>query len=127
MKFNSLQIYYFTTPIFFILYYYFDINLRISIPGAEDYWIYLYYLICFIASFFIFKNIIAGALFALVESSINILFLLMSVFIPIVNIGKNTTNINPVNFGTAELLHFFITGAILLYSFHSNPLFNNKR
>ena len=122
MQFNTLHIYYLATPVFFILYYVFDINLRIVIPGAADAWLFVYYTVCFLAGFFAFKSAVTGALFSLFESSINILLLLLSVLMPIYTIGNNPDGIGAAHFGLAELMHFLIAGSILLISFYRNPL-----
>jgi len=98
----------------------------VSIPGAQDYWTYLYYLICFIAGFVVFKSVMAGALFSLVESSANILLLLLSVWLPVINVGGNPIANSGIHFGAPELIHFIIAGAILLLSFYSNPIITKK-
>ena len=126
MNFKLLQIYYLATPVFFILYYFFDINLRLSIPGANDYWLYLYYLVVFIASFIVFKNITAGALFSLIESSINIFLLMLSVLMPVLNFGLDPEN-SSIGFGLPELIHFLFAGSILLQSFYLNPIILKNR
>lgn len=126
MKLNTLKIYYLATPIFFILHYYFNINLRLSLPVSAHNWIYIYYLICFLAGFIAFKNIIVGAVFSLVESSFNILLLLLSVMLPIFTLGITVAENTNITFGSSELLHFFIAGFVLLKSFYMNPLISQK-
>ena len=110
------------TPVFFVLYYYFDLNLRLSIPGGQEYWTYLYYIICFSAGFIAFRNVMTGAIFSLIESSINILLLLLSVMMPVVNLAQLPMENIRMNFGVVEIIHFFIAGSVLLLSFYSNPL-----
>lgn len=126
MHSKTLHIYYTATPVFFVLYYFFDINLRISIPGASDYWLYSYYLVCFIASFIVFKNITTGAIFALIESSINIFLLMLSVLTPILNFGLNPEN-SSIVFGMPELIHFIIAMIIFSQSFYLNPIILKSR
>lgn len=122
MQFNTLHIYYLATPVFFILHYAFDINLRIVIPGAPDGWLYAYYLFCFVAAFTAFNSVLTGAIFALIESSVNILLLLLNVLLPIYTIGHDGAAFENTAFGVPELVHFLIAGSILLYSFYRNPL-----
>ena len=122
MHVNTLQVYYLATPVFFILHFIFDINLRISIPGAHDSWLYMYYALCFVAGFIAFNTVITGAVFSLIESTINILLLLLSVLMPIYNIGHVAGENGGIAFGLPELVHFFIAGSILLVSFYQNPL-----
>lgn len=127
MPLNTLHIYYLATPVFFLLHYAFDINLRIVIPGAPDGWLYAYYLFCFVAGFIAFKSALTGALFSLVECTVNISLLLLSVLLPIYALGDGTAGIGNVAFGVPELVHFFIAGSILLYSFYRNPLVARSR
>ncbi len=126
MKLNTLQIYYLLSPLFFILHYFFDINLRLSIPGASEHWFFIYYLVCFVASFFVFKNAIAGALFSLFESALNILLLLLSVMLPVFTLASAAVDNVAFKFGVPELLHFFIVGFVLVKSFYVNPLFARR-
>jgi hypothetical protein len=122
MQFNTLHIYYLSTPVFFLLHFGFDVNLRISIPGAADAWLYAYYALCFLASLVAFRNAVTGALFSLLESSVNILLLLLSVLMPIYTVGHTSESFVTAAFGVPELLHFLIAGSILLISFYRNPL-----
>ena len=122
MTIRTLQLYYLATPVFFLLHFGFDINLRISIPGVADAWLYAYYALCFLAGFVAFNSAVTGALFSLLESSVNILLLLLSVLMPIYTIGHASENVVATAFGVPELLHFLIAGSILLISFYRNPL-----
>ena len=125
MKFTTIRFYYLATPVFFILHQYFGINLRVSIPTGQDAWLYLYYIICFAASFIVFKSVIAGALFTIIESSVNILLLILSVWLPIINMGTGNME-QGMQFGVQEIIHFLIVGTILLVGFYSNPLLTKK-
>ncbi len=127
MKIDALRIYYLATPLFLILHYYFDLNLRVSIPGMPGGWILGYYFVCFAGGFVAFKSNVTGALFSLVESSVNILLLMLSILLPIYTIGSNPAEGIDFSFGTAELFHFLIVGSILLRSFYMNPLLTRQR
>ena len=122
MQFNTLHIYYLLTPVFFLLHFGFGVNLRSSIPGVADAWLYAYYALCFLAGFIAFRKAVTGALFSLLESSVNIMLLLLSVLMPIYTVGNSPDGIAAAHFGLAELIHFLIAGTILLISFYRNPL-----
>jgi hypothetical protein len=89
--------------------------------------LYAYYLFCFFASFLVFNNPLTGALFSLFECSLNILLLILSIMLPIYYIGDNPLDGNSFNFGIAELIHFFLAGSVLLYSFYVNPLIMGRK
>ena len=126
MQFNTLHVYYLSTPVFFLLHFGFDVNLRISIPVIADAWLYAYYALCFLAGFVAFRNAVTGALFSLLESSVNISLWLLSVLMPIYTIGNNPDGIGAAHFGLAELFHFLIAGTILMISFYCNPLVSTR-
>ena len=126
MNFSAVQLYYLITPLFFILQINFDVNLRVAIPGNSESLVILYYVVCFFASFIVFKNIIVGYVFALIESSINVLLLLLSVMLPIFTLDVNHLESVSIKFGAAEILHFIIVGSVLVYSFYRNPLMGGR-
>lgn len=127
MTSNSLRFYYLATPLFLILHFYFDLNLRVAMPGASTGLLLIYYLVCFAAGFVVFKNPVFGAIFSLAESSINIFLLILSVMLPVFTLGGAAGDQAPVRFGVAELLHFLLVGSILLHGFYLNPLILGKR
>jgi hypothetical protein len=86
----------------------------------------VYYLACFGAGFVAFRNVVSGAVFSLVESSINIFLLILSVMLPVFTLGDREVADVRAGFGAAELLHFLIVGSVLLHSFYLNPLITGK-
>ena len=127
MQKNPLHIYYLATPVFFLLDYLLGINLRVSIPGGSEFWLNGYYVVCFFAAFIVFKHELTGALFSLMECSINILLLFLSVMVPVFNLGQDPLESSGFKFGVQEMIHFFIAGSVLLYSFYTNPLMLNRQ
>jgi hypothetical protein len=123
---SVLRNYYLATPLFFLLDYYVHIRLRVALPGAPAYYYYLYYLLCFVAGFVLFKHALLGALFSLLESSINLLLLLLTVFVPVVKLKQWQEQAITYHFGVVELLHFMLVGAILLIGFYHNPLLRKR-
>lgn len=129
MKKNELiRLYYFITPLFFAVDLLFGVNLRISIPVAEsESFYYLYITACFVLGSFVFKSPLSSAWFGLAESSVNILFLMLSVMLPIFRLAGDLDAANLFSFGIQELLHFLIAGSVLILSFHLNPLIRGNR
>lgn len=125
-----LKYYYLLTPVFAAADIFFNVNLRINIPGGHESIEYAYYLVCFFASFFVFRNALSAALFCLFECVINILLLALSVMWPLITLGGTIDSAvqSQFKFGITELLHFIIAGGVLLYCFYTNPLiFKSKR
>lgn len=85
---------------------------------------YAYYGLCFVAGFLVLKSDLLAALTALLECSVNILLLLLSVLAPLLTIGVQVEAGNDVTytFGVAELIHFAIVGCMLVLAFYQNPL-----
>lgn len=117
-----LKIYYLMTPAFMLLDYGAGLKLRIVFPAEIGSYTILYYAICFIGGFFAFKQTLIAALFCLFESSINILLLLLSIFLPVLSPGQGDGDSPGYSFGGMDLIHFFIVGAVLLFGFYQNPL-----
>lgn len=120
-----LKIYYFLTPLFVMVELLFGLNLRITFPfttfaGAE----YIYCGLCFMIPCFLLKKDLWISLFSLTESVLNILFLCLSVLMPYFNLAKVLDQGGDLGFkfGVAECVHFLIAGAVLLYSFYTNPI-----
>lgn len=123
-KDNFLQVYYFVTPIFFIFEYFFGFNIRVKLPADFAFLNYIYYIICFLGAFLFFKYKVGAAIFSLVECSINIFTLLLSVMLPVFMLGSMDTT--EIIFGKIEIIHFLIAGIFLIISFRENPLINRQ-
>ena len=121
---RTLKYYYLVTPIFVGLDVIFDFNIRVTIPFGNESIEYLYYAICFSASFVLFRSERTASMFCLAECTINLAMLALSVVIPIANLGSSIENGGALSyqFGAAELTHFLVAGAILLFCFYTNPL-----
>ncbi len=124
-----LKYYYLFTPVFAAADIFFDVNIRINIPGGHEAVEYVYYFICFFSSFFVFKTAISAALFSLFECVINIFLLALSVMWPIIMLGEtiDSAGLSQFKFGMPELIHFIIAGGVLLYCFYTNPLIQKSR
>ena len=121
-----LSKYYLATPAFMLVEWLAGLNLRVSIPWGGDLLTYLYMAACFVLGGFILKKPSYLNLFALIESSVNLFLLVLSVYLPIIAVTGGPGEAGTFTFGIAELIHFVIVGSILLYVFYSNPLMKNN-
>ena len=119
-----LKYYYLATPVFVVIEYLFGLDIRLEIPGDNQLVTLVYYGICFLAGFVFFNNQFTAAIFSLLECSVNILLLLLSILWPIINLGNeiNAGVATEFRFGVIELFHFLMVGGVLLVSFYLNPL-----
>lgn len=125
---RDLKVYYLLTPVFAVLDYGFGIDIRLVVPGGSMIIEMIYYLVCFASPFFIFQSGLVAIIFSLAESTLNILLLILSVFIPVIMMSQNfeANAANNFIFGVTEVLHFMLVGAVLLYGFYGNPLLTRK-
>jgi hypothetical protein len=114
--------YYLLTPLFALLAYAADINIRLQTPWESGLFDAFYYLVCFAAPFFVFRTPVMGALFSQLECSANILLLLLSVMLPVLTAGEKLASGEPLafEFGPAQLVHFILVGGVLAWVFHQN-------
>ena len=117
-----LKIYYLMTPVFMLLDFGAGLKLRVVLPTESGGLAFVYYALCFASAFFVFKQTMIAALFSLLESALNLLLLLLTVFLPVVSLGQDVDGGAGFRFGVVELLHFFVVGSILLFCFYQNPL-----
>jgi hypothetical protein len=123
---RSIKNYYYLTPIFILLYLFSNLNLRIVFPGDFPYLPYGYMIGCFIIGGFVLKSPIALSLFALCESAVNILLLIVSVLMPLWSMGDDIDAFSTFRFGIIELIHFCIAATVLLVGFYANPIIRGK-
>ena len=122
-----LRNYYLLTPGFAVADIVFGINVRVSVPGGYETAAYVYYITCFMSSFLLFKTARSAAIFSLCECAINMFLLFHYVLWPWLNLDTNIeTGLAQYRFGALEVIHFFIVGGVLLYSFNTNPLISKS-
>ncbi|HBH32539.1 MAG TPA: hypothetical protein DDX81_11710, partial [Desulfofustis sp.] len=96
---RSIKNYYYLTPIFILLYLFSNLNLRIVFPGDFPYLPYGYMIGCFIVGGFVLKSPIALSLFALFESAVNMLMLILSMLMPLWSVGNDIDALSTFRFG----------------------------
>jgi len=125
-KRHVLTKYYLATPVFLVIDLLLDQNYRVSIPWGADSFAYIYMALCFIVGGIILKNSSLLHYFTLIESSLNIFLLMLSVYLSIFALAGRSENGGPFTFGTEELIHFALVGSILLTTFYNNKLIRKK-
>lgn len=123
-----LTYYYLGTPAFFLVDYFSDVNIRVNLPASYAFWEYVYFGVCFLFGFVSYNRQTLSSVFALIESSVNILLLVLSVMVPLWAIPLAVVDEQPYEnpFTPAFLVNFVLSGAILLVSFYGNPLFSRR-
>lgn len=114
--------YYLATPLFAALELYSGNSLRVRIPWEGEQYVYIYLAACFAIGGFFLRKPPHLNLFAIFESSINLMLLVLSVYVPIVMAGSDIENGVRAGPRAVDLIQFVLVGAVLLYGFYSNPL-----
>ncbi|GAA6150731.1 hypothetical protein [Pseudoteredinibacter isoporae] len=123
-----INLYYWLSPVFLILYSSAGLDMRISIPGASPAWHYLYLGACFLLPCVLIKRPTARALFALGESSVNIFLLLYGLlnryFQQLDALSNGMEGPGIIN--STDILHFALAASVLALGFYGNPLVRTK-
>ena len=120
---NLVRGYYFLTPAFILLDYAFGVNLRLA-PVVPPHLKSIYYAACLgIAVWMLWKPAWAH-LAALLECSLNILLLILSLFGPLYQflnaLGEPGTEAPTLTLGT--VINFILAGIVWTVAFYANPL-----
>ena len=125
-KTSILSKYFLISPLFILFELVLDLHIRVVLPWSGDYLTYIYLAVCFVFGV-VLKNQILLNLFALIESSVNIILLFKSVYIPVFTMAHNLDSADVIKIGIDNVIHFVIVGAVLLYAFYTNPLIKKSR
>jgi hypothetical protein len=115
-----LSIFYYLTPFFILIDYFFDFNIRIT--GLNQFGIYknIYYLFCLSCAVIIYKYEGYSLVVGFVESLINLLILFIGFLLPYFRYASLIAdgNIEEVYFyDTKIIINFMISGFIVILSF----------
>jgi len=119
--------YYFLTPAFILLDYAFGVNLRMA-PIVPPGWKLPYYVVCMgIALLMAWKPLLSHFM-ALLECSLNILLLILSLFLPVYHlmnaIGDPGTETPLLTMGM--VVNFILSGIVWTIAFYANPLLSPR-
>ncbi len=112
--------YYLATPVFGGLYFVTEVNLRISLPWDGNHLTYIYMAVCFVLGGLLIKKPLLLRVFTIFECSVNLLFLALSVYIPIVTVASDLENSEPIGLSIIGVIQFCLVACILLYGFYGN-------
>lgn len=110
---NSLvRWYFYITPLFIVLDYFWGFNFRISALDSEPLYKNLYYGLCILCGVLIYIIPRASALIGFVESLINLAMLLLIIFLPYMRIITTVTE-DPLNADFKALQESFSVDSII--------------
>ena len=118
-----LNIFYYLTPFFILIDYFFDFNIQIS--GLDQFGFYKkgYYLFCLICAFIIYKFEAYSLIIGFVESLINLFILFISFLLPYFRYASLIAdgNIEEIYFYDSKIIiNFMISGFIVILSFQNS-------
>lgn len=118
---SAVALYYWLTPLFWILDEAFGWNVRAAALEGEPGLKLLYYLFCLGCAGAIWLWPAATSVVGLTEASVNIFVLVLGVFLPYLRmidlLAAGGTVAEPPRFGPLEVLSFLLAGGILVASF----------
>lgn len=120
-----LSLYYLATPVFAFCDVALGLSFRVSFLDGYPLLKYGYYLACFTWGVLSLRRGQGSrALFGLLESSGNILLLVLSVIVPVFELPRRLMAGESVSnpFGPLFFINFVVAGCVFLYVFHTNPL-----
>ena len=110
---NSLvRWYFYITPLFIVLDYFWGFNFRISALDSEPLYKNLYYGLCILCGVLIYIIPRASALIGFIESLINLAMLLLIIFLPYMRIITTVTE-DPLNADFKALQESFSVDSII--------------
>ena len=121
-----LNIFYYITPLFILIDYVFDFNIRIS--GLDQFGFYkkFYYLFCLICAFILYKIEGYSLIIGFVESIINLLILFIGFLLPYFTflsfiVDGADGNVQEIYFYDSKMIiNFMISGFIVILSFQNS-------
>ena len=119
-KASILSSFYYLTPIFILMDYVLDFNIRIA--GLDGFGFYkkIYYLFCLICAFLIYKFEGYSLIVGFVESIVNLLLLFIGFLLPYFRYASLIAdgNVDEVSFYNSNMvINFMISGFIVILSF----------
>jgi len=122
---QPLAFYYFVTPVYLLSDFAFGLNLRVSFLAAAPGLRIFYYLVCFtcgLMSLGRYRRYLPLA--GLVECTLNILLLVLSVMIPVVTLPSRFMAQEDAGlpFSIPFFVNFVVSGIFFIYAFYTNPI-----
>lgn len=115
-----ISFFYFLTPLFVILDYFFGLNIRIAGLEHFGFYKYFYYLFCIICAVIIHKFKGYSLIVGFIESSINLLILFIGFLLPYYSYASliEEGNVDEISFyNSSMIINFMVSGFILIITF----------
>jgi len=125
-RYSIPSIYYFMTPVFIVLDYLFGINVRVTVLDAMPRYKYLYYGFCLFCGIGMYVLPRCTPVVALFESTLNILLVVLTVFLPYIKMVSQFDNILDADWQPASvftLQHMFnliLAGTVAAFAFYGS-------
>lgn len=125
-KHSITSLYYYITPLFILLDYLIGVNIRVAVLDTMPLHKNLYYGFCILCGVGMFVLPRCTPIVALFESTINILLIVLSVFIPYIQIVMQSDNILDSNWPAASAftipyaVNLILAGAVAVFAFHGS-------
>jgi hypothetical protein len=129
-RYRLLQLYYCGTPIFLLLDLLFGANIRVTALEYYPVLKYGYYLLCLGCGILTWIVPPLSAVVGLIESSVNILLLILGVLGPYFQLFEQLMSqqtVESVGMTPTLLMNFAISGTIWTISFYRNPLLSGPQ
>lgn len=125
-RYSIPSIYYYMTPLFIALDYLFEINIRVTVLDSMPHYKPLYYGFCIFCGIGMFVLPRCTLILALFESVLNILLVVLTVFLPYVQILMQPDNILEAEWSTPKvftiryIINLILAGTIATFAFHGS-------
>ena len=119
-KVHFFQYYYYLTPVFLVADFLWGQSFRVA--GLNDpVYRYYYYGFCLACAAFCYFTPRLSSLVTLFESSINMTILVLSIMLPIINVGNSLdAGGGEIGISTQRLINFIFVGSLICYSFYNS-------
>lgn len=125
-KLSITGLYYYITPLFILLDYLFGINIRVTVLDSMPQYKFMYYGFCIVCGIGMYVLPRCTPIVALFESTLNILLVVLTVFLPYINMVSQFDNIldadwQPMNvFTTPHIINLILAGTIATFAFYGS-------
>ncbi|MBN2313457.1 MAG: hypothetical protein JXM79_05975 [Sedimentisphaerales bacterium] len=125
-KHSITNLYYYITPLFILLDYLFGINIRVTVLDSMPHYKYVYYGFCIFCGVGMYILPRCTPIVALFESTLNILLVVLTVFLPYIKMVSQFDNIleadwQPMNvFTLPHIINLILAGTVATFAFYGS-------
>lgn len=125
-KHSITSLYYYMTPLFIVLDYLGGVNVRVAVLDSMPLYKNLYYGFCVFCGIGMYALPWCTPIVALIESTINILLIVLAVFLPYIQVVMESDNILESNWEAASaftiprIVNLVLAGTVAIFAFHGS-------